>query len=480
MDDFDNDGLLDLVVSSVDPAIPLAYYRNLGNGAFEDRAEPAGLRDQLGGLNCVQADYNNDGWLDIFVIRGAWLGTPMRPSLLKNNGDGTFSDVTQEAGLMDPLNAILARWSDYDNDGDLDLFIGCDLVRHRLYRNDGQGHFEDVAHQAGVDRQAFCRGASWGDVDRDGSPDLLVTYFDRPPELYHNRGDGTFEDVAKRWNVLEPDVGFSCWFWDYDNDGWLDVFATGYRHTITQMVKSSLHQPQNGETNRLYRNLEGKSFQDVSEEAGVAAACNPMGSNFADFDNDGFLDFYLGTGDPNYSSLIPNRMYRNVGGRRFADITFSSRTGHLQKGHGVACGDWDRDGNVDMFVQIGGATPGDQFQDALFQNPGQHGNRWLNVKLIGSKTNRSAIGAHIKVVTAGPEPQTIYRHVDSGSSFGANALEQFIGLGRAEKVASLEIEWPASGTKQVFNDMAVDQALEITEFADSYRVLQHRQVPLPQ
>ena len=133
-----------------------------------------------------------------------------------------------------------------------------------------------------------------------------------------------------------------------------------------------------------------------------------------------------------------------------------------------------------MFVQIGGATPGDVFQDALFQNPGDHGNRWLNVKLIGVKSNRSAIGARIKLVTAGPQPQTIYRHVDSGSSFGANPLEQLIGLGKADEIASLEIDWPTSGTAQVFHDVPVDQALEITELADSYRPLAHERIALPE
>jgi hypothetical protein len=204
-----------------------------------------------------------------------------------------------------------------------------------------------------------------------------------------------------------------------------------------------------------------------------------MGSNFADLDNDGFLDFYLATGDPQYSTLVPNRLFRNVGGERFAEITISSRTGHLQKGHGVACGDWDRDGHVDMFVQIGGATPGDVFHNAFFQNPAQDGNHWLNVKLVGQRTNRAAIGARIKAVTTGPHPQTIYRHVDSGSSFGANCLEQNIGLGKATGIATLEIHWPASQTTQVFHDVKMDQWLEITEFADRYRPLNYHRLPVP-
>ena len=152
-----------------------------------------------------------------------------------------------------------------------------------------------------------------------------------------------------------------------------------------------------------------------------------MGSNFADFDNDGWLDMYHATGGLSFGFLIPNRMLRNVEGKRFADISSSSRTGHLQKGHAVACGDWDRDGDVDLFVEMGGGVNGDKYHNLLFENPGQ-GNHWLTVKLVGRKTNRAAIGARIKVVTAGEKPMTIHRDISSGSSFGGNPLEQTIGL----------------------------------------------------
>src|SRR5262249_46233347 len=159
---------------------------------------------------------------------------------------------------------------------------------------------------------------------------------------------------------------------------------------------------------------------------GIDKAMCPMGSNFMDLDNDGYLDFYLGTGDPNYSMLVTNRMFKNVEGKRFVDITTSSGTGHLQKGHAVAAGDWDRDGNVDIFEELGGATPGDRFRDVLFQNPG-HDNHWITIKLHGKRTNRAAIGARIKVTLEGGKgPHTIYRHITTGSSFGANPLQQTI------------------------------------------------------
>jgi hypothetical protein len=206
----------------------------------------------------------------------------------------------------------------------------------------------------------------------------------------------------------------------------------------------------------------------VAKEAGLGAVYETMGSNFGDFDGDGFLDVYLGTGEPEIATLVPNRMFRNVGGRRFADVTAPSGTGHLQKGHGVSCGDWDRDGDVDLLVELGGAVPGDRYHNVLFRNPGSQ-NGWITLKLAGVKTNRAAIGARIKVVTEGDEPQTIHRHVSTGSSFGANPLEQTIGLGRARKIAILEIRWPTSGTTQVFKDVPIGQVIEIAEFAESWR-----------
>jgi hypothetical protein len=224
----------------------------------------------------------------------------------------------------------------------------------------------------------------------------------------------------------------------------------------------------------------------VTREAGLDVPMVPMGSNFADLDNDGYLDFYVGTGWPALSALIPNRLFRNLGGQRFADITFPSGTGHLQKGHAVCCGDWDRDGNLDLFEQMGGATPGDRFHNVLYQNPGQ-GNNWLAVKLVGTKTNRAAIGARIKAVTSArlragtqeKKPLTVYRHITSGSSFGANPLEQTLGLGKADRVATLEVYWPTSRTTQVFHDVAVNQAIEVTERAPTYRKLERHRVPLP-
>ena len=309
-------------------------------------------------------------------------------------------------------------------------------------------------------------------------PHLFINVLSHSGRLFRNNGNGTFREVTAEAGINGPKAGFSCWAFDYDNDGKPDIFATCYDYTVTDVVAGMLGRPHTWQTGRLYRKLGNGKFQDVTKEAGLDLPFATMGSNFGDLDNDRFLDFYLGTGNPDFSMLIPNRMFRNLGGVRFADITGSSGTGHLQKGHGVAIGDWTRTGVADIVVEMGGAVDGDRYHNVLFTNPGND-NNWLNVKLVGKKTNRSAIEARIKVTTAGPTPRTIYRWVSSGSSFGANPLEQHVGLGKAERVAELEVFWPTSNTTQVFKDVAVNQGIEMKESVAAFREREYRPIPLP-
>jgi hypothetical protein len=480
MDDLDGDGLLDLFVTSFDATQHACFYKNLGDGRFEERSAKAGLEGQLGGLVCYQADYNNDGRLDIFIPRGAWLPAPIRPSLLRNEGEGRFTDVTAQAGLRYDLNSNSASWGDYDNDGFLDLFVACERQPNRLFHNKGDGTFEEVAARARVwgTQSLWCKGSAWIDYDNDDRLDLFTNNLEGTGKLYHNEGDGTFKDVTMAMGIDGPKKGFSCWAWDYDNDGWMDIFATSYDRTCGDVIKGLIGQPHGLSTSKLWHNVGGRRFEDATREAGLDRVFATMGSNFGDFDNDGYLDMYLATGEPSLATLVPNRMFKNVDGRRFAEITASSRTGHLQKGHAVACGDWDRDGDTDVFVQTGGVADGDRYHNLLFQNPGQD-HHWLTVKLVGKKSNRAAIGARIKAVTAGPRPMTIHRHVSSGSSFGANPLEQTLGLGPAERVAELTIHWPATNSDQVFRNLEVNQAIEIVEQDDRYRKLSWTPVSLP-
>jgi hypothetical protein len=205
-----------------------------------------------------------------------------------------------------------------------------------------------------------------------------------------------------------------------------------------------------------------------------------MGANFGDLDNDGYLDMYLGTGTPSFAALMPNVMLKNVEGKRFVDVTEATGTGHLQKGHGIAFVDIDNDGDEDVLLNVGGAVPGDNYGEALYENPGAGGsNHWISVKLVGVKTNRPAVGAKIRVhLTGNIEGSPLrYREVTSGGSFGANSFTQHIGLGPST-VESLEIEWPTSRTTQVFKDVPVNSYLEIHEFDKAFTLRHPKQITL--
>jgi FG-GAP-like repeat/ASPIC and UnbV len=485
VDDFDGDGRLDVFFSTKDPSQGCALFVNRGDGTFEDRSARAGLEPQVGALNCNHADFDNDGDLDVLLLRGGW-EAPRRPSLLRNEGDGRFVDVTVAAGLCQPIASQAGAWADFDGDGRVDLYIAGEFKpeepdprnRARLYRNNGDGTFTDIGDAAGVRNDRRGKGVAWGDYDDDGRPDLYVSNLGQANRLYHNNGDGTFTDVAERLGVTEPKFSFACWFWDYDNDGRLDLYVTGSRATLGQIILSQLGRPTGGERPRLYHN-EGGRFTDVTREAGLDRVWLPMGSNFGDIDNDGFPDFYLGTGSPPYSYLVPNVLMHNVGGRRFEDVTIATGTGHLQKGHGVSFADWDGDGDLDLFLESGGAVPGDTAHNVLFENPG-HGHRWLTLRLVGTRSNRAAIGARVRVGVSGPDgPRSVHSVIGGGSSFGNNPLTPTIGLGRARAIDAVEVAWPDGGTRQVVRGLPLDRAVEITEGRAGFRLLDRAPVPRP-
>lgn len=469
VDDFDNDGLLDIAISNVDPCTRLQLYHNDGNGRFSDWSDKSKISEQPGAINMIQTDYNNDGILDIFVLRGGW-EFPMRNSLLRGNRDGTFTDVTIQSGLGSTDNqSHSAAWADYDNDGWLDLFVGHETTPSQLFHNRGDGTFEDVSSKAHVDLIAYTKGVTWGDYDNDGYPDLYVSNYRDQNFLFHNKGDGTFDEVATELHVDKPLWSFPTWFWDYDNDGWLDIFVASYTFSIRDVVRGFMGQPPLGETMKLYHNTGKGSFEDVTKAVGLDRVVPAMGANFGDLDGDGYLDFYLGTGSPSYAALVPNFMFKNVGGKSFVDVTGATGTGHLQKGHGVAFSDINNDGAQDVFANIGGAVPSDKYNKSLFLNPGIK-NNWISVKLSGVKTNRAAILARIKLKLADDPEENPYRYRDvtSGGSFGSSSLTQNIGLGKAKRIEMLEVWWPTSKTRQTFYNVPVNQFIEIKEFATKY------------
>ena len=483
LDDFDNDGWLDLMVSAWGLNDQIRLFRNQGDGTFTDHTVAAGLTGEVGGLNLIQCDFDNDGFIDVLVLRGGWLRTeghyPM--SLLRNNGDFTFTDVTEKCGLLRFHPSQAAVWLDYNGDGWLDLFVGNESAGRdanpcELFRNNGDGTFTECAAEMGVDFVGFFKGVASCDYDNDGRPDLYLSRREGPKMLLHNDGPAggsgpnakwKFTDVAEVAGVTEPTASFPCWFWDYNNDGNPDIMVMGYMiQDVGDVASDYLGLPNSGVRARLYRNNGDGTFTNVSREAGVNKVLLTMGCNFGDLDNDGWLDFYVGTGDPDFATLVPNRMFRNDGGRRFQDVTTSGGFGQLQKGHGIAFGDINNDGEQDIYSVVGGAAEADHYHNQLFANPG-HGNNWIKLKLEGSKTNRAAIGARIKVMVSTPDGErAIYRTVGSGASFGASSFRQEIGIGNATAVNRVEIFWPVTGLTQVIRDLPINHVYQIREGVD--------------
>lgn len=469
-DDFNGDDLIDIVVTSWDPKVSMSCFFNEGNGTFNKAA--ANLEGIKGGLNMMQCDYDNDGDLDLFVTRGAWLKQAGRHpnSLLQNDGTGKFTDVTYAVGLAEPAYPTqTAGWADFDLDGDLDLFVGNEYSSGfdapcQLFRNDG-GRFTEVAREAGLDVRAYVKGISWGDFDGDGYPDLVLSCLGSPNLLMHNRRDGTFANASDRLQPTSgPERSFPAWTFDYDNDGWLDIFISSYESSPSDYVRYF----RNGglrkeERAALFRNENGVSFVNRAEDAALDRPMLPMGSNFGDLTNNGYPDMYLGSGTPDFDAIVPNALFVNDGGK-FLDLTMTSRMGHLQKGHAVAMADFDQDGDLDVFEQMGGALPGDQYYDVLYENPG-FGRHWLGVKLEGVKTNRFGVGCRVAafIEEPGREGRWIYQWMNSGGSFGANPLQLHFGLGEADAVQEVRVYWPVSGSTSVIENPKIDRVLTIRE-----------------
>lgn len=476
MDDFNNDGALDIVVSALLWEGQLRYYENNGDGSFTDRTESAGLLGEFGGLNLIQADYNNDGWLDFFVLRGAWFSeNGHHPnSLLRNNGDGTFTDVTIEAGLYSLYPTQAGVWGDFNRDGWIDLMIvnesNKELKRPiEFYQNNKDGTFRDVAKHIGVDFYSFYKGVVVTDFNNDLWPDVFISNIRGDNILLQNEGikeNGIvqFTNVSERAGIQGTKKNFPCWSWDVDNDGLEDLMAITYSYDHTHMYEDLLGLPlTGGESPGVFRNNGDGTFTDDAEKTRLNRPLYAMAGNFGDFDNDGYLDFFLGTGAPSMATLVPNRMFRNEKGSFFEDITYLAEVGHIQKGHAIAVGDLDNDGDQDLYVMLGGIYASDVFENAVLINPGQ-GNNWVNLKLIGTEANRAAIGSKITLtIVENEEERKLFHTVNSGGSFGASSLQQEIGLGKANQVKSIRITWAGSGTVEVFEDVAINQAYQIIE-----------------
>ncbi len=531
--DVDNDGFYDLFIPD---GVESRLLRNRRDGTFEDITAQAGL----GGLDGVSvgvfADYDNDGDKDLFVSR-----TFSHNQLFRNNGDGTFTDVTAASKIGADCCTTVASWGDYDNDGLLDLYVGRYLdprlkipttfyarngEPNRLYHNNGDGTFTDVTDQAGVGDTGLCLGTVWGDYDNDRYPDLYVVNDFGRKTLYHNNRNGTFTDVTVKSGTLDYGAGMSASMGDYDNDGWLDLYVANIRsehawfadpptvwrymlNTWRQGVwrtdmplyfqilrQSGLAFPavfrQMASGNALLRNRGDGTFDDVTWAAGANPPGWFWGSAFGDFDNDGWLDIYSANGwvyndrgteieleflnsvvsaqgeyktgkffDPkwfgrrSWHGYERNRYLRSNGDGTFLEAGRASGTDLLLNSRGVALADFWNRGVLDIAV----AASTDRH--ALLKNELAGTRHWLGVELVGTRSNRDAVGARV-YARIGAMRQM--REVVLGDGYGSQStLRQYFGLGAAGKVDELVVEWPVTGVKQTFTDVAADQIVQITE-----------------
>jgi len=503
LEDFDEDGLLDVMVTAIGFADPVRVFRHDRSGRFVEATATSGLTGITGGLNMVTADYDNDGLLDVLVLRGAWMGAagqfPL--SLLRNRGDLRFDDVTKAAGLLRLRPSQTATWLDIDGDGFLDLFVGNESTGSvvnpcELYRNNRDGTFTEMAKASGVDLVAFVKGVVSGDFDNDGDPDIFVSVAQGRNLLFRNDGPGPrggaawrFTNIAAQAGVELPTHSFPAMVFDYDNDGWLDLFVAPYWGGAEDVAADYLGLETSVERGKLYRNKGDGTFADVTRDAGLDTVMQVMGFNYGDLDNDGWLDVYAGTGNPDFHTLVPNRMFRNDGGRRFQDVTTAGNFGHLQKGHAIAWGDVDNDGDQDVFEEMGGAYQSDRAYSALYENPLASAARprtdWVSLELEGTTANRSAIGARVTVrlQTPGGE-RRIHRVVSSGGSFGASTLRVFVGLGDATQIAGVDVMWPvahagAAPSVQRFTGLTPARHYLLKQGASDPVALTRPTVPLP-
>jgi len=489
LDDFNNDHLIDIFTCGWGLHEQCYYLINKGDGTFEDVTDKAGLKNYPGGLMIQQVDFNNDGNLDVWISRGAWHSEfgILPSSLLKNNGDGTFTDITYESGLWSCHPSQASTWADFNNDGWLDVFIGNEAAKEggdkrnncEMFISD-HGKFKNVAKESNTDFNGFVKGVASGDMDNDGDADIYVSVNGGENHLFRNdtkKGSNkfVFEDISKEAGISGPVQSFPCWFFDYNNDGWLDIMNFSYSASVSDndVPAEYFKKPRVGDQTALYVNNKNGTFTDIGATCGLNRSFLVMGSNYGDFDMDGWIDFYVGSGKPDLRSLIPNRLFKNGEGKQWFDVTTDAGVGVLQKGHEISFADLNNDGYPELYAQMGGAYEASGFYDCLFETPGDSAfhNNWISIDLVGTKTNHCARGARVKVtVTENGQDRDIYDWVSNGSSFGGNSLREEIGLGKATEIKKVEISWPTSGDVQTFNNVAVNQHIKITEGNNQFEV----------
>ncbi len=464
--DYDNDGWLDVAIACAHGGTSL--YRNNRDGTFTDVSIESGIYHGVNGFGMAAGDYNNSGYPSLAICRMGFYGGLIE--LWRNNGDGTFTDVSAESGVSVWAAAFSCSWVDYDCDGRLDLFVCTNLgglfdrkVQHKLFHNNGDGTFTDVADKAGIISGWPAIGHAWGDYNNDGYPDLFLSNAVGRPQLFRNNGDGTFTEVTAEAGLDSPTLAFNAQFCDIDDDGWLDIIQ--YTWAIHEDVIYSMRNgeaPPYGHATRVFRNNRDGTFSLISSEIGITECWGSMSGNAADLNNDGYPDIVLGNGGPLVDRTEPMVVLQNDHGQ-FRNVTFSAGLPLTGKGHGINCADLFQDGRLIVLCATGGAYPGDLSTTAAFA-PSERPGNYLAVTLEGTTSNRGAIGARLKLVAGGREQ---HRVVNGGSNFGCMPPQQHFGLGTLEAVDSLEVWWPG-GKIERFMNLPVNTKVVITEGSDSF------------
>jgi tetratricopeptide (TPR) repeat protein len=483
--DFDRDGYDDLFVCA--ERAPFRLFRNLGNGQFVDVGKKMGVVDPVG-LGCYGAsfvDYDNDGFKDLFLTSNGWGGTN-RLFLFHNGERRRFMDVTSEAGLGGAINAFGASWADYDNDGHVDLAVAVGIAEPdgnnlRLFHSNGDGTFRDVTLQAGLTKRAKWISVGWGDFNNDRYPDLVAASFDKGCTLYQNLGNGRFRDVSEQAGIECSAPCYTCEFFDYNNDGHPDIFVSTYPWKGLQWsnLKSMVeHQVSGapaplGQQQLLFRNNGDGTFTCVSGEAGIAGMYGGMSSQIADVDNDGYPDIILGLGNPQVDWTEPMALFHNDEHGHFSDIASSAGLNNFDMLHGIAFADYNHSGNQSFYGSFGGFYWGTRCEAHLYANRGS-GKHALEIRLIGTRSNRDAIGARLRALVG---KRILCKCVSAGTGFGSmNSSLVHIGLGSSNLVNRLEITWP-SGTRQIFTDVPGGQCVQIVEGSSRLRSMFNFRTP---
>lgn len=458
--DYNNDGLLDIAITSAHGGTSL--YRNNGDGTFTDVSIESGLDQAVNGFSILAGDYDNDGFTDLYITRLGWYAGD--GTLYHNNGDGTFTDVTERSGLSTWGPCFSASWVDYDCDGNLDLFIPNNTggvfdkhIPNRLFHNNGDGTFTDVTEKAGVGGLMPAIGSAWGDYNNDGYPDLFVSAMGHA-QLLRNNGDGTFTDVSAEAGFTDPSIGTVCAWVDYDNDGWLDVaqFVWSEYEDIIHTMRTG-RGPDDGKPLRIYHNNRDGTFTMKDREIGLDGCWGSMSGTLGDLDNDGNVDFILGNGAPPMDRIEPMIVLQSDG-TRYRNVTFSAGLPFTGKSHGANVADLFGDGRLSILVAAGGLYPGDLMTSTVFCPKERTGN-YINIRLRGTKCNRDAIGARVTLRAGGNQQM---REVNGGTNFGCLPTEQHFGLGKLTEIQSIEISWPG-GDHQIVDRPPVNSTIVITE-----------------